>query len=490
MVEWLKRWAAGRGMIFGKKSITPGVVSGVVDALKNSNKKIVRTAEEFIRGLESQDLIDRLCEIWRNTRDPKLEDLIAEKSYVASGPLNLHVLTKLKSGEVFNISDGPCLRLVADLIDDANEMVRTKAAESLAEIKDHEIRDELCELAILKPGSKVAVFSLGKHIYPSNEGKRALFFFVNNKLDLFFTVDNALDVLRRQYDQSAALIRAHVMAVVRLGDTRCLRFFTQRKRLFQCDADEIKATIDSTVQIHEWSVLWQYVLELPLRMSLPILYCLKDAKKNGWEPQTPRDKRTLETLIGFLRDIPENSVVIDFPETLPKPDWRLFDQWLDDGRSSGAYTRLSTDQIVLELQRAIPPESVKIVGAMAAHGHWNSEQFSTAIENHSHWFTRLAGYRTNLIPLFKSETIDDPLNRVRDLASDRSIMGFWPIEVKSEDLNSLRRRTEKAKGNDKKEQSLLRILQSLCQYHLDFMGDVQEVVKEFPGENFGEFRPV
>jgi hypothetical protein len=359
--------------------------------------------------------------------------------------------------------------LLVEALGDRDEQVRASADAALRGLTARDAVDALCDIAIQAPTQAAARICSEARKRPSDPEKACLLLFVTRQLEEYFREDFEFQNLRAAYDRAGDEVRAHVMEVVRSGDRRCLGFFGRRKRLVECNDEEIRLAVDSGLRHRDWPRLFQAFQEMPLRYGFPLL---EEFRKSGWEPEQ-EDQRAL-----FRAVLSESA-----GQALPKAEETssLFDRWLAEGRS-GELSRLPAADLQQRLGAAAPPEGVKLAAALAGKAQPGSPA-ARAVQRHAHWLVRLAGYAAGLCQAdLRQDSVPDDNYWVRELVRD-SVLDFWPARATPADLDQLNAAPREAFTG--RYGAVRRVLRLLLAYRVT-APEIAEVVVE-GGEFAGEF---
>src|SRR5262249_47654848 len=90
---WLRRRAA-KALAQDR---SPEAVQALAEAVTRSDDaRVCAIALETLRHLDAQPAIDAVCAVWTATRHAVLADVLTARTWVASAPLDIRVLTALK----------------------------------------------------------------------------------------------------------------------------------------------------------------------------------------------------------------------------------------------------------------------------------------------------------------------------------------------------------------------------------------------------------
>jgi hypothetical protein len=403
-------------------------IAHLVAALQDADAGIRENAAAVLRGLQNVDGVDALCSQWAQSRDNQLGQIIVERGYLASRPVELKVLTALKCGKRIALNREELVPLFIRLLADPEATVRAGAQQSLERVEPGPVQDVLCDEAIKAPAGAAGKLCLATGKRPSDHERRCLYLFVTRQLDAYFQEDFEFQNLRLQYDRAEPAVQAHVMDVVRAGDRRCAGFFgTRSKPLAECTEAEIKLAVESWQRHRDWERLFQACLELPLKYSLSAFATLGRSK---WQPGAA-DLQSMYRQI--LADIGNGNA--DVPKAASAAS-SLFEQWLAQG-PKGQYAAQKENELCQRLQAAAPTDGVAIVAALAASPKV-SDAAVRAVRQSPHWLVRLAGYATGLLKTdITQDRAEDSNYWVAELNSTAGVWEFWPGKATPADLEKL-----------------------------------------------------
>jgi hypothetical protein len=317
--------------------------------------------------------------------------------------------------------------ILVEALDAKDPKVATTARAALAALTAQSAIDVLCDTAIRNPKGPTAQICLEQHMRPSDHERNCLFLFVTEQLDEYFKTDFEFQALRMEYDRADAVVKEHVMDLVRSGDPRCNKFIGDGgKRLAECNEREIEYALESFERHKEWDRLLRACLEMPLKYGLPTLEKLRVA---GWQPDAPELRSLLNQALADWKgqDMPA-------PRE-PSAASSVFERWLAGGRE-GEYAALTQDALVERLKTATPPEGVKLVAALAAKASPGSPA-AEAVRTSPHWLVRLAGQATGLTMDLVKDNVEDSNYWVKELSAATGVLGFWPGKATPADLEAL-----------------------------------------------------
>ncbi|MEW6351082.1 MAG: WD40 repeat domain-containing protein [Thermodesulfobacteriota bacterium] len=145
----------------------PGLVGPLVEATRDADERIRERALACLEGLADPDSVDRLCEIWAESRDPLVAGIIFDKGFLARTPPRVRVLCSLLTRNPQAISqDGP--EVVAPLIEamsDTDPALAEIAKTHILCLENQAAIDELCDVwARTRTRDLDAVIVAGKYV--------------------------------------------------------------------------------------------------------------------------------------------------------------------------------------------------------------------------------------------------------------------------------------------------------------------------------------
>lgn len=158
----------------------------LLELRSDSDKAISVNSKRVLLELSNSQGIDRLCELWAQSRAPELEKLVLEGGYIASSPFQLKILTHLKQGELDEVCAGgvTTVDILFELRADRDKTVSTNANRALLELSNSQGIDRLCELWAQSRASELEKMTLkGKYLASSPFRLKILTHLKQNKLD-------------------------------------------------------------------------------------------------------------------------------------------------------------------------------------------------------------------------------------------------------------------------------------------------------------------
>lgn len=140
-------WVRHRAIAALMKDGSPEAVHELVKAVNLSNGG--KAQDEMLAALQlltDQRGIDVVCEVWTSTRHAELAQLMMKHGWVASGPMELRVLSALKAGRLEIVAEGGT-EVVEPLLQackDSDVWIAQQARQCLAKLKNAEAINVVC----------------------------------------------------------------------------------------------------------------------------------------------------------------------------------------------------------------------------------------------------------------------------------------------------------------------------------------------------------
>lgn len=140
----LLRTDAISGITHGSADLVPALVQGCSD----KDPQIARRARQAVLRLHNQNSIDMLCQMWRNSRDPFLAQVIQQAGYVAAKPDPARVLSALKVGklEVVLHARAEMIPALVEACSDPDPEITARANQCLPRLEAQPAVDALCKI--------------------------------------------------------------------------------------------------------------------------------------------------------------------------------------------------------------------------------------------------------------------------------------------------------------------------------------------------------
>jgi hypothetical protein len=260
----------------------------LAEALTKSDDENVRAiALESLQQLDDWRAISAVCEVWAETRHPRLTTLLLKKEWIASIPPRVKVLSALKQGQLDALTGGG-VRTVEALVaacEDPDPIIAQRALEALSSLK-HKGREVLCRMLIEDNDPIAQRVTLEAGYFPKDEQQRALFFFLTEQWERYDGLDFDRRLLRTAYVAAGDALRRRIREKLRTaGRTDFLTVIAgrdQQTRAAEMVPREIDLLIQTLIANEEWPRLWDLAPEVSLSRSVRIVERLANA---GWVPE-------------------------------------------------------------------------------------------------------------------------------------------------------------------------------------------------------------
>lgn len=257
----------------------PAAVQPLITALNDRNRKVRDTALLALNNLKG-DAINRLCALWADGRDKRLETIIVDAGYTASHPPQLQALTTFLKGRDLDILLNE--KNLHACLSDHNEKIVLGARDYVIGNKGRHSDEYVMNFLRANPESKVLQMFYTRGWNPEEPSARCLFYFLAGDLERYREVDFDHSRLRIWYDTgSAALKEAIASRIRKSGDTGLLVVFRtergSRKELL--DEKEVSLQIELLGRNREYDELFRQLRNANFEQGVLIINTLK---KGGW----------------------------------------------------------------------------------------------------------------------------------------------------------------------------------------------------------------
>jgi HEAT repeat protein len=274
-----------------------------VSALQDKDAHLSQQARKAINRLKNQKtcqaIADELCSQWFETRSPVLEEVMVSQRLVAQQPLNLRILSALKTKQPHLLAQTGA-EIIAPLLracDDADGTIAKQARLALQHLKNPESREAVCRLVIEQDIAIAREAAIAGKYTPRDERLRALFFFLTDQWEPYENFDFDYSLLRSIYDSSDAALRQRITEKLRAaGRTDFLTVVVGsdfRARAAMMTPDETRFLVQMFEDNREWAKLWALLFELPFAWGARIIAILA---RSGWTPDKDDEQETLAEL--------------------------------------------------------------------------------------------------------------------------------------------------------------------------------------------------
>ena len=143
------------GRCLQKKAVTALAEDNSSDAVKVLAKAVTRLKDEEIKNIvldalgkiRNQQCIDAFCQVWADTRHSDLTNLLVKKGWVASRPVNIRVLSALKTKQVQVITNGrkEIVEPLLNAFQDKDSEIANRASKCAVSFTNSDVIDYICQ---------------------------------------------------------------------------------------------------------------------------------------------------------------------------------------------------------------------------------------------------------------------------------------------------------------------------------------------------------
>jgi len=297
-----------------------GATAGLLEALTGEHgAEFSGVILPALAGLAHPGTINLLCRYWSGSRRPELERLILERRYLASEPLWLQVLTRLKTGcaEELRNMNGAVVAPLAAARQDPDPAVRAAALEVCGALEHPAAVEALCQHLIRNPDPELLQVARERGFAPADECQRALFFFINTDWERYEGLDfqPGRPLLAQAYRQAPENVRRRCFeTALAAGRSALLGEFLAGggavRRLGSMTREEWRALVAGLRDEQRFEEIWRLVPLAPLEWVAELARLLQAA---GWRPAA--DQRELWEVL--QKGLPEAGAI--WPLLLDEP---------------------------------------------------------------------------------------------------------------------------------------------------------------------------
>jgi HEAT repeat protein len=276
------------------------MVSELVEACADQDPEIAARAVQCLPHLQNQAAVDVFCQIWSFSRDALLEKALVQAGYHARGEPEIRLLVALKTGQKETARRTPpqALPFLFKALEDADEVIREHALDTLLHLTKEETRDALCAQVVLGDLPAAREIALKAGYAPRAPEDRALFFFITEQWQAYDALDFDQTLLRAIYEGSPETMRKRIAdQVLAAGRTPYLTILAGvdfRARAETVTSSESALMIRVLAQNNEYARMWSLVPELALSFSQEIIRLLA---QSSWQPEEEADRPFFAELV-------------------------------------------------------------------------------------------------------------------------------------------------------------------------------------------------
>ncbi|MGQ9675540.1 MAG: hypothetical protein ACUVX1_07735, partial [Chloroflexota bacterium] len=261
------------------------VIQPLIDAAESQDQAVATRARQTLANLRSQETVDAFCARWVENPSPVLDSILTEAGYLASGPARARVLTALKVRRIEAIAAmgseviGPLVEAMRSF----DPVVATRAREFLSRLDGSGIIDLFCDEVMVEDGGDLARIARSVGYAPSDEIKRALFYFLTEQWAQYDVLDFQEDrpLLRRGYALASPKVRNKVLEVARrAGRTAGLSQVVvgqgKHVRAAQMGDAEWEAVVNGLRSERRWEEMWRLVFVAPVEWAAEMVKSIRE----------------------------------------------------------------------------------------------------------------------------------------------------------------------------------------------------------------------
>lgn len=265
--------------------------------------RIRRCIAMAFRRLDDAGAVNTFCAVWRESRHDALAALLCERGWIATAPLELRVLTALKTGQWQAIAGAglPTIEPLFNAANDSDPEIASLALVVLGKIHARDAIELFCDLLIRSEHPLLQKLGIEKNFHPNDPGKRALFFFLTGQMERFEALDFDHRLLRAAYETAEPDLRHKISARVRLSGrpelANMLQGGTHKRQLVELKSREWESIVTVLRENRRYEDLWALVFETYPEWSVEALGFLKRA---GFRPSNEADAAAFDKLCKLL----------------------------------------------------------------------------------------------------------------------------------------------------------------------------------------------
>jgi len=416
----------------------PKAIPHLAHALGSHYSEVAQNAENALRSLKSQEAIDEFCASWSGNRDRRLGNIMVSCRYHARAPLDIHVLSSLKSGllEELKITTRDAVASVVKAMSDTDEDVRKNAENALRSLKSQKAIDALIDQVLNEPQAHHAANVVNEQGFRhSVEGRWFLFLALAGLFDEYIDQDYEFHVLRPEFYAAPAGLQARIReAIVKSGDTRMNALFYVEKRgklLADLSENDAEVLLKVNARNRNWNELFKFLWVLPARH---IQKAVKAMMADEWRPEDPDKAALFSRLMGLVQAIGDT-----VPEKVQAGAMcgPVIEKWMKEGEAQLA--NLTENEVRRKLtENQSLPVQVAALGGLRKKGILAESDLNAAARS-QHWPVRLAAASLGgqLIDINQGGSLW--VERIAPALDAEAVWGGKPCEVTREGLEVLQK---------------------------------------------------
>ncbi len=319
------------GRCLQKKAVAALAEDDSPDAVEVLAKAVISLKNEEIKGivldalgkLKNQQCINVFCQVWADTRHQDLINLLVKKGWVASAPVDIRVLTALKTKQLQVVTNGSreIVEPLLNAFQDRDSEIANRASECAILLTNPEAKESICCLIIEQDHQVARQVAFTARYVPKDQIQKALFYFMTEQWDKYEGLDFDQTLLQKAHELANEQIRKRIAKNLRqAGRVEWLKVIAgghQKKRLREMTNAEWETTLAVLNSGKQWDEMWRLAQKAPAIWSKQLF---KKMKQAAWLPKAEHEQvgfRKLKQLSDkCLDEIPSMARPIDCQVTL------------------------------------------------------------------------------------------------------------------------------------------------------------------------------
>lgn len=288
---------------------SPAAARALAEAVvKVYDREVVDIACRALARLVDQAAIDEVCQVWCRQPVAELDRMVAGLGWVASRPAYARARSALRVGRLEVLADGDqwiatSLVEIADG-DDCDALLRERAREALAMLREDDAREAACTAAIDRGSESVLRVAAEAGFLPEDPGRRAVLLFLTGRHDEYAELDFDGGLLRAAHAAAEAPLRRSLAAAARQsGKLDWVRAVTAGTTAELSD-EEWQTARMLMVGARRWADLWRLAVDAPPVWAADLLRALG---ASGWRPDGEREE--FDALVRYAQNCADHPVV-------------------------------------------------------------------------------------------------------------------------------------------------------------------------------------
>lgn len=281
------RQQAAKELILEKNAQSIKLLTNALVFTKDKNlKTLILNA---LRNIQEKELIDVVCKVWEENRDPELSKILKLKGWVASKPLKLRLITALNLGWQ-GIIEEKGISIVMPLLTffhEEDSFIQQTAKEWASSFQTLELQEEVCRLASEENNQDALELATRCGYIPSEPSQGALFCYFTQQWDKYQEIDPQYELLTETYNNTTEELKKridnHGKVYKRLEWVWMLLGGKTGTRVSMIDLSQWETIIEVLVTGKHWETLWFLTRFMPVVFAKTIVKSLENVRWNNPE---------------------------------------------------------------------------------------------------------------------------------------------------------------------------------------------------------------